>query len=40
MELTWKEFHSEATYKIMFTKGLEAIKEIKAPGWPSDIRNE
>jgi len=40
IELVWKKFQDEATYKMMFTKGLEALKETKATGWLSDIRNE
>jgi hypothetical protein len=40
IELIWKKFQDEATYKMMFTKGLEAIRETKATGWLSDIRHE
>lgn len=40
IELIWKKFQDEATYKLMFTKGVEALKEKKATGWLSDIRNE
>ncbi len=40
IELIWKKFQDEATYKLMFTKGVEVLKERKATGWLSDIRNE
>jgi hypothetical protein len=40
IELIWKKFQDEATYKMMFTKGIEYLKEYKATGWLSDIRNE
>ena len=40
IELIWKKFQDEATYKLMFIKGVEALRETKATGWLSDIRNE
>lgn len=40
IELIWKKIHDVETYKMMFTKGLEYIKEYKATGWLSDIRKE
>jgi hypothetical protein len=38
--LIWKKYQDEATYKMFFTKGAEAIAEFKASGWLSDIRKE
>lgn len=40
IELIWKKYQDEATYKMLFTKGAEAIAEFKASGWLSDIRKE
>lgn len=40
VELIWKQMQDESTYKLMFTNGLEAIKETGATGWMSDIRKE
>ena len=40
IELIWKSIHDETTYKHMFTKGIEYLKEYKATCWLSDIRKE
>jgi hypothetical protein len=40
IELIWKKFQDEVTYRMMFTKGIEYLKEQKATGWLSDIRKE
>jgi len=40
IELIWKQTQDEDTYKMMFTKGLEAVIERDATGWLSDIRKE
>jgi len=40
IELIWKKFHDEQTYRQMFTRGLEYQIKHKASGWLSDIRNE
>ena len=40
IELIWKKFQDEVTYKMMFTKGIEYLKEFQATGWLSDIRKE
>jgi len=39
-ELIWKKQADEASYKMLFLKGLEAFKETGATAWLSDIRNE
>ena len=40
VELIWKKFQDPETYQLMFKKGVEFIKEYKATGFLSDIRNE
>jgi hypothetical protein len=40
IELIWKKFHDEPTYRLMFTKGLEHLIAYNATCWLSDIRNE
>ncbi len=40
IELIWKKYQDEETYKDVFTKGLGFLKECNATGWLSDIRQE
>jgi hypothetical protein len=40
IELIWKKHQEEKTYKMMFTKILEFIKEYRATAFFSDIRKE
>lgn len=40
IEMIWKKQHDQETYKMIFTKALEYIKDYKATGFFSDIRNE
>lgn len=40
IELIWKKYQDDATYRLMFTKGVEFLKEYGATGWLSDIRKE
>ena len=40
IELIWKQFQDEQTYKMLFNKGLNSLIEKKATCWLSDIRNE
>lgn len=40
IELVWKKKQDFETYKMMFNKGLEALKANRATGWLSDIRNQ
>ncbi len=40
IELIWKGQYDADTYKMMFTKGVEYLKEFKATAWLSDIRKE
>lgn len=40
IELIWKKYQDDQTYKLMFNKGVECLKEFGATGWLSDIRQE
>ena len=40
IELIWKNFQNEEVYKLMFTRGIEYLKEFGGTGWLSDIRKE
>ena len=40
IELIWKSYVDVATYKTMFIKGVEYLKEYGATAWLSDICNE
>lgn len=40
IELIWKKFQDDATYKLMFTTGVEQLRQFGAAGWLSDIRKE
>ncbi|MBL6446025.1 STAS/SEC14 domain-containing protein [Fulvivirga sp. 29W222] len=40
IELIWKKYHDEASYRLMFTQGVKLLKEYGATGWLSDIRKE
>lgn len=40
IELIWKTYADPASYKALFTNGVEYLKEFGATAWLSDIRNE
>ncbi|QCK14462.1 STAS/SEC14 domain-containing protein [Mangrovivirga cuniculi] len=40
IELIWKKYQDADTYKLLFTKGIEFLKDFGATGWLSDIRKE
>jgi len=40
IEVIWKKVHDDATYKLVFTKGVEFLKEYSASAWLSDIRQQ
>ncbi|NMM48549.1 hypothetical protein [Marinigracilibium pacificum] len=40
IELIWKKMQDAETYKILFIKGIDFLKEYGATGWLSDITHE
>lgn len=40
IDMIWKKVQDEPTYKLMYTKGIEFMKEYKVKNWFSDIRHQ
>jgi hypothetical protein len=40
IDLIWKKVQDEATYKLMYAKGIEFMKEYNVTNWFSDIRHQ
>ncbi|NJN25481.1 MAG: hypothetical protein HC819_05710 [Cyclobacteriaceae bacterium] len=40
IELIWKQYHDEDTYRLMFSRGVDFLKVYRATAWLSDTRNE
>lgn len=40
IDMIWKKVQDETTYKLMYTKGIEFMREYHVTNWFSDIRNQ
>jgi len=40
IDMIWKKVQDEPTYKLLYTKGVEFLKEYQVANWYSDIRHQ